>query len=457
MRVAAAGCAIAVVVTGARFCHLDLLWIEEAYPMAAAAEVLQGKVLYRDIWFDKPPLYALFYTMCAAAAGWPLRLLSAIYVLFGCWVAWRYFPEDADRKEALTAAALLAAYLSFDIPSAVMALAPDVLSVPLHLLAVFLAIRGRAFASGFTCGVALLVNTKAIFILAACLLWAPRIHSLVGAALPNAVAFGLLGYTGALGAYYEQVWVWGMRYSSDTFKAQPWKEGLLRSINWAGFHAALVIGATVWVWRSRSWRALGWIVLSLAAVSAGWRFFPRYYFLLLPPMLYAGTRGLFVLPRIWRAAALCTILIPVARFGPRYVMLASGDRAWPDLAMMQDSREAAAIARAASRAGDRLLVWGYRPDVFVFSGLPAATRFLDSQPLNGVLADRHLFSAKPTASDLAARNVHELQANRRPEIVVDGLGPLNPELAADRFGPLHIEDYEIAGRTRMSIIYVAKR
>ena len=44
---------VAVVLLAAltRFAHSDLLWIEEAYPMAAAAEVLRGKMLYRDIWF----------------------------------------------------------------------------------------------------------------------------------------------------------------------------------------------------------------------------------------------------------------------------------------------------------------------------------------------------------------------------------------------------------------------
>src|SRR5688572_25231375 len=131
MRVAAAACAIALLVAGARLCHLDLLWIEEAYPMAAAAEVLRGKVLYRDIWFDKPPLYALFYMLCGAVPGWPLRLLSSAYLLLGCWAVWRLFPRDATRNEALAAAALLAVYLTFDIPSAVMALAPDLLSVPL--------------------------------------------------------------------------------------------------------------------------------------------------------------------------------------------------------------------------------------------------------------------------------------------------------------------------------------
>src|SRR5207253_10981992 len=43
----------------ARFCHTQILWVEEAYPSAAAAQVMEGKFLYRDVWFDKPPLYAL--------------------------------------------------------------------------------------------------------------------------------------------------------------------------------------------------------------------------------------------------------------------------------------------------------------------------------------------------------------------------------------------------------------
>jgi hypothetical protein len=342
-------------------------------------------------------------------------------------------------------------HATFDIPSSVMALAPDLLSVPLHLAAVFLAMRGNAFASGLLCGLMMLVNTKAVFVLAACVLWAPRAATLAGAVIPNAIALAILASVGALGAYWEQVWVWGMRYSADSFIAEPWKEAFVRTANWLGFHAALAVGAVVYLWRERSWRVIAWIALSFAAVCAGWRFFPRYYFLLLPPMLFAGARGLVLLQPRWRALVLCTLLIPMLRFGPRYVRLAAGDWDWPDLALMQDSREAAAIARRAARPGDTLLVWGYRPDVYVFSGLPAATHYLDSQPLNGVLADRHLSSSKPTMADIAERNARQLAGSPRPAVVVDGLGPLNPKLAFDASA------YDVAGRTRMSIVYVAKR
>jgi hypothetical protein len=127
---------------------------------------------------------------------------------------------------------------------------------------------------------------------------------------------------------------------------------------------------------------------------------------------------------------------------------------WSDVAMNQDSRKASDLVRAIAVPADTLLVWGYRPDVFVYTRLPAATRFLDSQPLTGVLADRHLTTAKATAPELAARNRAEI-AGARPSFIVDGLGPLNPALGVERFLP--IDEYDVAGRTAMSVVYRLRR
>jgi hypothetical protein len=320
----AAAAAMVLLVVAARLAHVDLVWIEEAYGMAAAAEVLRGKLLYRDLWFDKPPLYALFYTLWGATPGWALRVAGSAWVLLGCYVAWRWFPADASREERLTAAALLAFFLTFDIPSAVMALAPDLLMLPFHLAAVLLAMRGYGLAAGFVAGAAMLVNTKAVFVLLACLVWSSPLRVIAGFAVPNLSSIGVLWSLGAWDAYVEQVWTWGMRYSADTFLAQPGKEAWVRTLNWAGFHAALVIGGAVWLRRRFSWRVAAWVAVSFAAVCAGWRFFPRYYFHLLAPMLFVGVRGLFLLSPRWRAVALFTLLIPAVRFGPRYVQLALG-------------------------------------------------------------------------------------------------------------------------------------
>jgi len=194
-------------------------------------------------------------------------------------------------------------------------------------------------------------------------------------------------------------------------------------------------------------------------VAAGWRFFPRYYFQLLPVFTLAGARGLMLMRPRWRVALLSLLLIPLVRFGPRYVTLASElfhgrAQAWSDIAMNQDSREAAELVRAMAGPADTLLVWGYRPDVFVYTRLPAATRFLDSQPLTGVLADRHLTTVKVTAPEMAARNRAEI-AGARPSFIVDGLGPLNPALGVERFLPLG--EYDVAGRTAMSVVYRLRR
>ena len=152
----------------ARLCHLDILWAEETLPLAARGQMLRGKVLYRDLWFDKPPLLAWTYLAWGARDGFPLRLAGALYGLLACWVAWRFARDLWGRREAFWAAGLLAFYLILDIPSAVTPLAADLLMLAPHIAAVWLAWRGRAFWSGMLAGVAFMVNPKGVFVLAVC-------------------------------------------------------------------------------------------------------------------------------------------------------------------------------------------------------------------------------------------------------------------------------------------------
>jgi hypothetical protein len=89
--------------------------------------------------------------------------------------------------------------------------------------------------------------------------------------------------------------------------------------------------------------------------------------------------------------------------------------------------------------------------------MAAGSRFLDSQPLTGVLADRHLTTSEAFAPEWAARNRRELIASD-PTWIVDGLGPLNPALAITKFSDLHewLAGYREVRRTRFSIIYKLK-
>lgn len=450
-----------------RLCHLELLWVEECYPAAAAIQILHGKIPYRDFWFDKPPLAPLVYLLWGAYGGWPLRLAGALYVTAAAWLLYRFASTKWGEREGMLAAGLCAFFLTFGVPSAVMALAPDLLMLAPHVAAVYFGWRRRPLAAGLAAGVAVLLNTKGLFVLAACLVFAGGAWKRVaiGFALPNLVMLAGLGATGALAGYFEQVWRWGWLYSRDSFVASPIFEGLKRTANWAGFHAVLVVGAVVYFRRGQDPEARRfalWMLIALAAVAAGWRFFPRYYFHLLPVMILIGVRGLALLGRRAALAALLVLLVPLVRFGPRYVMLASDmiagrEHAWRDAAMYQSSRRAARMIRAYARPTDTLLVWGYRPDIFVETRLAAGAPFLDSQPLTGVIADRHLVDARPSAPDLARANLLRLTATA-PTFVVDGLGPYNPTLAITRYPELSLwlERYEELARAPGAVIYRLK-
>lgn len=436
-----------------RLCHSAIVWVEEAYPAAAAIQILRGKILYRDIWYDKPPLSAFVYLLWDARLGVILRIAGAVFVFACCWMLWRFARDLWGPPEGLTAALLLGFFLTFGIPSAVMALAPDLLMVLPHIAAVYLAWRRRPFLSGLVAGIALLVNAKAFFVLAAALLfaWRGAAWMLAGFAIPNIAALIWLGRP-----YVDQVWRWGAMYSEQTF---AFSTGFVRTADWLGFQAALVVGAVIALRNEDQlrWKMTGWLLLSLVAVAAGWRFFPRYYFQLLPVLALLAARGYAWLGR-WRAIMLALLLIPLIRFGPRYVMLADDlvhqrQSHWSDLVLNQDSKT---VSDRLGRAGT-LLVWGYRPDIFAYTRMPAGSRFLDSQPLTGVLADRHLTSSRPFAPEWAERNRRELIASD-PTWIVDGLGPINPALAIKNYPDLSdwLRNYQEVGRTRFSIIYKLK-
>ncbi|MCP5117759.1 MAG: glycosyltransferase family 39 protein [bacterium] len=447
-------------VLAARLCHVDVLWIEECYPGAAAIQILHGKVPYRDFWFDKPPLSPLLYLIWGGAGGWLLRLAGALFVAGLSWLMYRFAREKWSWTEGSIAAALTAFFLTFGIPSAVMALAPDLLMMAPHVGAVYLAWRGRPFWSGVVAGIAMLVHTKGAFVLVACLLWQYRAIGPLAAGflLPNAVALGALGWLGALRDYYEQVWQWGFVYSRDTFLTSPLAEGFRRTANWAGFHISLILASIWFLVRGADpdrRRLVLWGALSLVVVAAGWRFFPRYYFQLLPVMILAGARGFTLLGRRRAIAVSLLLLIPLLRFGPRYASLAAGgSEQWVDLAMYRGSREAARAVTNLAQPGDTLLVWGYRPDVFTMTRLPAGSRFMDSQPLTGVIADRHLSDSHPSAPELAAKNRRELTAST-PTFIVDGLGPYNASLAISSYDDLApwLASYEEIAHSESAVVY----
>src|SRR5580704_5409111 len=110
---------IAVTVTAARLCHSNVLWADDNLPLAAAMEVARGKVLYREVWFDKPALVSWIDLLWGARAGVLLRLAGAVYVLAVAAAAWQIARTKWSQTEGLFAAFFAAFFLTFGLPSAV--------------------------------------------------------------------------------------------------------------------------------------------------------------------------------------------------------------------------------------------------------------------------------------------------------------------------------------------------
>ncbi|MEQ1948854.1 MAG: hypothetical protein ABL995_16810, partial [Bryobacteraceae bacterium] len=406
-----------------RLAHADILWADEDYHLAAAIQTLHGKIPYRDFWYDKPPLNIAPYLLFGAPSGWILRVACALFGLGLCALAYRFASVLWTRREGIWAALLMAFFLVFYFPGATLTLEPDTLMMAPHFAAIYFAWRKRAFAAGVLAGIATLFNVKGLFVAASCALFGltslPML--IAGFILPNILMLGGLAFAGALSGYWQQVWEWGFLYAKSP---DPVSTGLIRALNWTGFHAALVIATCVFLFCRQvsqredgqpetRWRFSAWLVLSFAGAAVGWRFLPRYLDGVLPPLVILGARGMALIARdrrLWLgAAAALSLLVPAARFGPRYAILASQTVSgtpsnWQDSAMDRDSQSAAAIIQSTAQPGDTIFVWGYRPNIVAYTRMPVASRLWDSQPVTGVPADRHLSISTPVAPELAAAN-----------------------------------------------------
>jgi hypothetical protein len=435
--------------------HAGVLWAEEDLPLAVALQMKHGATIYRDVWFDKPPLVPSIYLMWGVATGPLLRVGGAVYTLIACLLAYGIAATLWTCREGYVAAGLMGFFLTFDTHSAVLPLAADLLLLVPHLAAILFAVRRQAFASGVAAGIGFLFNTKAVLVLAACAVftgWPGLPAMALGFIAPNAIALGWLYGTGALPAYFDQVWRWPARYAGSPVVADPVWNGVLRTGNWLGFHAAVAIGAAVWWWRERQWRFIVWAALCYAGVVLGWRFFPRYFFLLLPALIIPAA-AVWSRRSRWTLLAALLLAVPLVRFAPRYVSLSN----WSDLALDEDSRSVAQMVRASSSAGSTLYVWGYRPEIFVYTGLKPATKYLECQALTGVPADRHLAQSSVVLTG-GTHEAREELVRAKPDILVDGLSLYNPALAMSGYPELRpwLEGYREIGRTKGSIVYKSK-
>ena len=252
-----------------------------------------------------------------------------------------------------------------------------------------------------------------------------------------------------------------------------------------------------------------WFAISFAGVMIGGRFYAHYFLQTLPSLCLIGARGvtgilssLSTRGKRLRRTAIALLVIGFAftlvRFHGRGVLLAidwargttsSLNANWYHNIRDHEERMVAAVVRdlpegagaadhlglEAIRAGgprtrqadgpsDYVFVWGYRPEVYFWSGLLPASRFLSTQPLTGVPADIHYFandyrSLLDEADMVQARAqlVRDLEETQ-PKYIVDEIGFFNGDLAILKYPELQgtMDKYKSIGSTGRFLIYVRK-
>jgi 4-amino-4-deoxy-L-arabinose transferase-like glycosyltransferase len=246
-----------------------------------------------------------------------------------------------------------------------------------------------------------------------------------------------------------------------------------------------------------------WLAASYCGLAVGGRFFGHYFFQIMPALCLLGGRGLIeIISRLktpsvsatTRLAVLALILIgfifTLARFHSRTFTLAL-DRArgtksektkeWFHELLNREERIAAAVARglpdpvAAAESRDieslrrdapdeYLFIWGYRPEIYYWSGLKPASRYLSTQPLTGVPADIHYFGwdyekllEDAKTSEARQRLAGEL-SRARPAYIIDELGFFNNDLSIQDYPELSefMKGYDFIGAKGRFLVYRRK-
>ena len=235
--------ALLLFLIGTRLCHSGILWSDGDYHLAAAMQIHDGKTLYRDLWYDKPPLTALVMDLFGRPTSWQLSLVEAFLVWTACLFAYLTANKLGGRRAGFLAAALLAFYLTFYIPTAVIPIAPDLLMITPHLAAIYFAFAKKPWAAGVAAAIAFWINTKGIFVLVACLAIAPALAlpMILGFAIPCLVGTLALVAVGAWNPYLDQVWRWSILYARNSPVEHPWTNAISRTLNLVGFPRSLTI------------------------------------------------------------------------------------------------------------------------------------------------------------------------------------------------------------------------
>ena len=252
---------------------------------------------------------------------------------------------------------------------------------------------------------------------------------LAGAGAGFALMLLSLWHSGSMKEVYASYLVNNLDYAQD--RAMPWASSgyvlrYLTEFSWgfSSFHYGLLLLLAISLGglRTAAWRPLllGWSLLIGAyyALLAPGRLYPHYLlFLSLPLPLLVGLQFGYLIRSVSHARRLCAVLWLLflsAGVGAQVIDRVSDRQALGKLVPAGSPRASiVGFINLAKRPGDTLAVWGRRPEFYVETQLPQATREAHTA---GQLNDG------PQRDYFRARFLADMHASQ-PAFFIDAVGP----------------------------------
>lgn len=456
--------ALVVLVFGLRWPTFGFrVWnVDEAIHAAVARTLLDGGVLYRDAIDQRTPLtyYAVagLFKVTGENNVWAMHALAAALIaatsvaLFLLGRRWR------GNRAGFGAALLYAVFATALFPPGdAYALNTEWFVAALTAWAAWAFARGRAGISGGLLGLAFLSKQPALLDLGAPLLvlvWGARTGRidrpragalLVGFATPVILTGLYFLARGAIGDAIFYAWQYNLQYYGPEIDlaaraASALKPFQLLGANY-GLALLLAIGAaaiavvrvlqrsptpTETISNPAQVYLLAWTITSLAGAAAGGRGFDHYYIQFLPPFTLLAAWGGSDLLDWARAHRASRYLQPAAGLFllATTLQLSAGVMRFRAAAHqpVDPSIRVAEYIHQHSAPDDRIFVWGYHPDIYLFSDRRPASRFVYASFLSGLIPWTNVASEKDTRYAIVpgAREtlLRELTA-RPPAFIVD--------------------------------------
>jgi len=441
--------------------------VDEAIHAAVARTLLDGGVLYRDAIDQRTPFtyyaVAALFKLTGENNVWAMHALAAALIaataagLFHLGQAWR------GIRAGLWAALLFAVFSSaLFYPGDAYALNTEWFVALFTTWAAWAFWRGANAPAGALLALAFLSKQPALLDLGApvaVLAWGalrerpawPRLAALLaGFAAPGFLAVIYFAARGALGDGVFYAWQYNLRYYGPEVSAADRVLSAFKPFQLLGAHYPLVLAAAAAAAGHALFRVLqrrpesaeqadnpalvyllAWGATSLAGAAAGGRGYDHYFIQFLPPLCLAAALGLAGLPdwararraaRFLRPAVLLLLAVVLVQLG-RGVVRFHADAHQP----VDPSRRVAEFIQARTRADERIFVWGYHPDIYLFADRKPASRFVYASFLSGLIPwtntapDRDTrYAIVPGARETLLR---ELAAGRPAFIVDCSAGP----------------------------------